>query len=173
MATKPKRRRPVAHSENVRAAQKFMRCHEAFQKLCEGKTYAEIAQEMGWRSRQAVHDALKRYKELVAQQDNAIFVLKQVEQLRMMTELNMLNAQNGDCFAIQTQIRIQEREARLLGFDAPTKHEVTGKDGQPLTPAGILVVPAVMSEEEWAKQAAAQQEELTKREQAAAGHAST
>lgn len=41
------------------------------------------------------------------------------------------------------------------------KTEITGKDGQPLQPAGVLVVNPVMSPEDWAKAAKAQQDTLT------------
>lgn len=172
-AVKPVKRRgrPRSHSENVKAAKQFLRCSEAFKLLCEGQTYDEIATALGWRSRQAVQDALKKYRERVAAHDVDLFRLKHIEQLRMMSEVNMANASAGDSFAIQNQIRIQEREAKLLGFDSPTKHEVTGKDGMPLGPQGVLVVPCVMSEEQWAAQAVPQQEELAKKESAAAGNA--
>lgn len=170
MTTKRKGR-PRSHGENVRAAKQFARCSEAFKLLCEGETYATIAEKLGWRSRQAVHDALKKYRESVAAHDVDLFRLKQIEQLRMITEVNMAQASSGDSFAIQNQLRIQEREAKLLGFDAPTKHEVTGRDGQPLGPTGVLVVPSVVSEDEWTKLAEQQQLELAEREKVAAGNA--
>lgn len=53
----------------------------------------------------------------------------------------------------------------FLGMDAPTRsqQELTGKDGQPLG-AGVLVIPGVMTAEQWAEQAEAQQAELTRPE---------
>lgn len=53
----------------------------------------------------------------------------------------------------------------FLGMDAPTrsKQELTGKDGQPLG-GGVLVIPGVMTEAQWAEQAEAQQAELTRPE---------
>lgn len=53
----------------------------------------------------------------------------------------------------------------FLGMDAPTRsqQELTGKDGQPLG-AGVLVIPGVMTADQWAAQAEAQQAELTRPE---------
>jgi hypothetical protein len=51
----------------------------------------------------------------------------------------------------------------FFGMDAPktSKTELTGADGQPLG-AGVFVVPGMVTAEEWAKQAEAQQEELVR-----------
>lgn len=51
----------------------------------------------------------------------------------------------------------------FFGMDAPkqTKTELTGADGQPLG-NGVFVVPGMVTAEEWAAQAAAQQEELVR-----------
>lgn len=53
----------------------------------------------------------------------------------------------------------------FLGMDAPTRsqQELTGKDGAPLG-AGVLVIPGVMTADQWAEQAEAQQAELTRPE---------
>ena len=59
--------------------------------------------------------------------------------------------------------------AKLSGFygmDAPSRSqtELTGRDGKPLG-QGVFIVPGLVTAEEWAKQAAEQQEELTKPQQ--------
>ena len=41
-------------------------------------------------------------------------------------------AKVGNQGAIDKVLRIMERRAKLLGLDAPTKNEVTGKDGEPI-----------------------------------------
>lgn len=53
----------------------------------------------------------------------------------------------------------------FLGMDAPTRsqQELTGKDGAPLG-AGVLVIPGVMTAEQWAAQAEVQQAELVRPE---------
>lgn len=53
----------------------------------------------------------------------------------------------------------------FLGMDAPTRsqQELTGKNGEALG-SGVLVIPGVMTAEQWAVQAEAQQAELTKPE---------
>lgn len=51
----------------------------------------------------------------------------------------------------------------FYGMDAPkvSKQELTGADGMPLG-SGVFVVPGMVTAEEWAKQAEAQQEELVR-----------
>ena len=51
----------------------------------------------------------------------------------------------------------------FYGMDAPKKSqtELTGADGMPLG-SGVFVVPGMMTADEWAKQAEAQQEELVR-----------
>lgn len=53
----------------------------------------------------------------------------------------------------------------FLGMDAPTRsqQELTGKNGEALG-AGVLVIPGVMTSEQWAQQAEVQQAELTRPE---------
>ena len=53
----------------------------------------------------------------------------------------------------------------FLGMDAPirSQQELTGKDGAPLG-AGVIVTPGLMTAEQWAEQAEAQQAELTRPE---------
>lgn len=46
----------------------------------------------------------------------------------------------GDIAALNGFIRLSERRAKLLGLDAPSKQELTGKDGEPLNPKGYVLV---------------------------------
>lgn len=52
------------------------------------------------------------------------------------------------------------------GMDAPSrsKQELTGPDGQPLQAGGVLVIPGVMTSEQWAAQAEQQQADLVRPE---------
>lgn len=52
--------------------------------------------------------------------------------------------------------------AEIHGMNAPTRtqSEITGANGQPLNGAGVFVIPGIMTEEQWAEQAAAQQAAL-------------
>lgn len=43
-------------------------------------------------------------------------------------------AKRGSLGAVDREIRLMERRAKLLGLDAPTRQELTGKDGKPLLP---------------------------------------
>jgi hypothetical protein len=44
-------------------------------------------------------------------------------------------------------MRIEERRAKLLGYDSAQKVEVAGRDGAPLS--SLLILPATMTPEEW------------------------
>lgn len=54
------------------------------------------------------------------------------------------------------------RLAIIEGIDAPTrtKTELTGADGQPLNAGGFIVIPGIITEEEWEAKAAEQQAKL-------------
>lgn len=49
-------------------------------------------------------------------------------------------AANGNHGAVDRVLRVMERRAKLLGLDAPSKQELTGKDGEPLNPKGYVLV---------------------------------
>lgn len=52
------------------------------------------------------------------------------------------NARTGHEGAIDRLLRIMERRAKFMGLDAPTKQEVTGKDGGPVaTVATVVILP--------------------------------
>ena len=42
------------------------------------------------------------------------------------------DVRSGDTGAINTMVRLLERRARILGYEAPTRMEHTGKDGGPI-----------------------------------------
>lgn len=141
--------------ETIEAKQRAVLALEARK---EGKTFAQIAEEVGYNSPQAAHDAVKRALDAMIREPAESVRRLELERLDTLWQIQYLNAQAGDVQAMAACMRIMERRAKLLGLDAPTKveskTEVTNTDG-------VLVVGAVMTPEEWAAAAKAQQASLT------------
>lgn len=110
-----------------------------------GKTYRAIAAAAlaefgpdrlpnGWDCRYAYMDVkreLDKLREVVGEHAEDV---RQLELLRLDAMLDGLweRARAGKATAVDRVLKIMERRARLLGLDAPTRQEVTGKDGEPL-----------------------------------------
>lgn len=124
----------------------------------EGKTFDQIAEECGYNSRQAAHDAVKRALDAIIREPADSLRVLDLERLDVLWQIQYLNAQAGDVQAMAACMKIMERRARLLGLDAPVKTEnkteVTGNEG-------VLVIGATMTPEQWTEAAKQQQAELT------------
>ena len=123
----------------------------------EGKTFEAIAEEAGYNSKQAAYDAVKRSLDAITREPAEALLKLDLERLDAMWGIHYLNAQGGDVQALAACMKLMERRARLLGLDAPvkvdSKTEITGKEG-------VMVVGPVMTPEDWATAAKAQQAEL-------------
>lgn len=110
-----------------------------------GATYAQIAKELDC-SRSTANELFHQALAAIPK-ENAEAVLKlELERLdrdlrRCEAAQDMLEAKvrGGDVKAAKamasmmvSSCRIQERRAKYLGLDAPTKQEITGKDGGPI-----------------------------------------
>jgi hypothetical protein len=99
-----------------------------------GLTYEEIGSRLGI-TRQGAHKHVKRaLEQLAATTAEDASALRTLELLRLDRYLAGLDtsATNGDVGAVHAALKLAERRAKLLGLDAPTKQELTGKDGGPL-----------------------------------------
>lgn len=163
---KKKRKRIVrgkASKTHPSNAEAILRQHRALELRAEGKTFREIAAELGYNSIQAAHKAV-----MTAIREHPIEAVDQIRNMHLLRldklwELHYINAQTGDNFATASCLRIMERQARLLGLDAPTEtkgsfeHTVAG---------GVLAVPtAPKSEEDWLSAAERSQDALRDAEQ--------
>lgn len=137
---------------NASAIKAKERAAQAIQLRMEGLTFAKIADEAGYKSPQAAHDAVKRALDATIREPASELIKLELERLDVLWQIQYLNAQSGDVQALNACMKLMERRARLLGLDAPEKRELTGKDGSELIPtSGVLVVPASMDAEEWEK----------------------
>lgn len=119
-----------------------------------GATYAEIARAAidrfgadalpgGWCDRYA-HKDVKRELDKLHNEigENAVEVLElELQRLDdLLKGLWPLAARsNPDTKAVDRVLKIMERRARLLGLDAPDRHEVTGEDGGAIKITEVVV----------------------------------
>lgn len=123
------------HKTSPETAEAKMRAAKALELRMEGKTFSVIAQEAGYNSPQAAHDAVKRALDATLREPADRLRALELERLDVLWQIQYLNAQAGDVQAMAACMKIMERRAKLLGLDAAVKAEVTGADGQPLTVA--------------------------------------
>lgn len=117
-------RRAVASERKVRA----------FALRKEGKPLRAIAEELG-----VSHEMVRRYvrdglEELNRSRLDDATELRTLEEARLDGLLQGLwaPATGGDEKAAAVALRVCESRRKLLGLDAPTKSEITGKDGSPV-----------------------------------------
>ena len=91
-----------------------------------GKTQEAIAEEFGL-SQQRVSELIRDVRESLPETDLTELRRADLERLDAMLPNNILMAVAGDKDAVSSVLKIMERRAKLLGLDAPTKQEVTGR----------------------------------------------
>jgi len=99
-----------------------------------GANEAEIAESLGMTksgAHKAVWRALRRAQSLTAEQADE-WVALELDRLDRMQMALWPRALAGDVKAIDRILDIMRRRAKLLGLDAPSRHELTGKDGDPI-----------------------------------------
>ena len=111
-----------------------LRAAKALEMRMEGMKFDDIAAELGFSGRQGAYDAVSRELKAITREPAEEVLRLDLERLDKMWGIHYLNAQAGDAMALSSCMRIMERRARLLGLDAPSKNEVTGKDGSPIAP---------------------------------------
>ena len=96
-----------------------------------GLDYDTIATRLGYASRGAAHTDISRALEAnVAEMNRSAEVLRQ-EELQRLDRLQAgvwTAAAAGDTRAVETALRIIDRRCKLLGLDAPVRHEVVTLD---------------------------------------------
>lgn len=114
---------PLAANDEERHARRM----KAIELRQRGKSYPEIARELGCSIALAYSDVNYRLKQIIAEEKEATEDLRQLEldRLDKLADGIWDTAIAGNLDAIETYLKIQSRRAKLTGLDAPTKVEVT------------------------------------------------
>jgi hypothetical protein len=99
-----------------------------------GVTWEKIALEVGFKNASGAYKMYQRAAERMIRPHLDEYRDMQLDRLERMHMAVWPAAKEGDLRAIDTALRIGDREAKLLGLDAPTKitAEVTVYEGQQL-----------------------------------------
>mgnify|MGYP005823428719 FL=1 len=94
-----------------------------------GKTYARIAEETGI----SIHSCRKHLGNLMKSANLSLdleeLVYLELERLDHLTSAVWLDAMSGSDKAVSSVLRIMERRSKLMGLDAPVRHELSGPGG--------------------------------------------
>ncbi len=115
---------------------------KSFQLRLEGKSYREIGRLQDISEAQAHRDVAQVLQSTLDNNKEDIEQLRQIEVERLDNYLDSIDWKKnvGDYKAIELSLKIQDRRAKLLGLDAPTKVAPTNPDGkEPYT--GLIVLP--------------------------------
>lgn len=99
-------------------------------------------------TKQAIHKAFQ--KGLAREPTLEIEEMRKVDNARseeMFTNLQPA-MRKGSTRAIEVGIKLLDHEDRINGYGAPRKHELTGKDGKPLTLVQLLAAIGPISDED-------------------------
>lgn len=99
-----------------------------------GVTWEKIAREVGFKNASGAYKMYQRAAERMVRPHLEEYRDMQLDRLERMHMAVWPRAKDGDLRAIDTALRIGDREAKLLGLEAPTKiqAEVTVYEGQQL-----------------------------------------
>jgi hypothetical protein len=153
------RKRPTGKKTDAVSVQARLKAAKAIELRKEGMGFPEIAKELGYNSRQAAHDAVSRGLKSILREPALELITLDLERLDALWNIQYLNAQGGDVQALAACMKIMERRAKMLGLDAPSK---TDNKNENTERNGVLVIPSVMTPEDWEAAAKTQQEELTR-----------
>lgn len=109
----------------ARSAQKQERMRQAFELRKAGVSYDDIAVRLGYKSRSGAYNAVKSVLDSVTQETSKELQTLHSERLNTMLMVAYRNAQQGDLRAIDTVLRIMERQAAMTGIDAPKETTTT------------------------------------------------
>jgi hypothetical protein len=136
-----KRPRPRTASKTsparIAAAQRAAR---ALELRSTGATFAEIARRLGYSSKTGAHDAVKRGLDATLRKPADTLRTLDLERLDRLFATHFPRACRGDHQATAACLRIMERQAALLGLDAPVR--TTGRLEHAAL-GGVLVVPTL------------------------------
>jgi AraC-like DNA-binding protein len=94
-----------------------------------GKSYQEIAREVGYKSASGAHAAVRLALKKTLQEPADELRKLEIARLDAMLEAVWPQVEKGDARSVEVALKIEERRARLLGLDAPSEVDVTSGGG--------------------------------------------
>jgi hypothetical protein len=120
------------------------------------KTFGQEALPLGWDERYAYKDVKRELDKLTVEVGEAAEDVRALELQRLDDMLvglwPQVAKQSPNLGAVDRVLRIMERRAKIVGIDAPTRQELTGKDGGPIETASL-------SPEQWRAERAKRRKE--------------
>lgn len=110
---------------------------EALRLKKEGYSYPEIARKIGYKTHVGAMKAVKRGLEKLVQQPAEEYLKLSLLRLDDARRALWWKVQAGDVPAILALLKIEEREAKLLGLDAPAKIDIEHRIRQIAEEAGL------------------------------------
>lgn len=101
------------------------RARQALELRKAGLPYAEIASRLGWRTPSGAHAAVMRALDRAMREPAEELRKIELARLDSLHQAIWPTALRGDLGAIDRELRISERRAKLLGLDAPARQDVT------------------------------------------------
>lgn len=148
-ATKRRGKKQPESKSSARRLAAAEKRRKAVELRLQGLSYQKIADELGFKgegpARKTVEVALAETRSLTGEAAEEI-VAMELQRLDIMFKGLWLAMQAGDPRSIEAGIKVQGRRAKLLGLDAPSKHELTGKNGGPIETADVSPVDVTMFE---------------------------
>lgn len=118
----------TAGKEIVRLMDARQREAEVLKLRRDGLTFDAIAKRLQYASAAGAYNAFKRAMDRTIQHPADELRRLEIERLDYMLDCLGPAIAAGRGYAIEKALMIQDRRARLLGLDAPTKHQVTVSD---------------------------------------------
>lgn len=97
-----------------------------------GYSFAQIADALGYKGPQGAHEAVQAALKRIIREPAEDVLRLELERLDALFMKPYQSALAGDLQALAGCLSVMGRKARLLGLDAPTRVESTGKDGGPI-----------------------------------------
>ena len=143
-SNRKKRPRPRTASKTspVRIAA-ARRAARALELRSTGATFAAIARRLGYSSKTGAHDAVKRALDATLRKPADTLRKLDLERLDRLFATHFPRACRGDHQATTACLRIMERQAALLGLDAP--RQVAGQQEHHLA-GGVVLVPGLLTD---------------------------
>lgn len=125
------------HMASARRISAAERQAEALKLKKEGTSYREIARKLGYASHSGARKAVEKALTKIVKEPAESYLKLSLLRLDDMRKALWWKVMTGDVPSILAMLKIEEREAKLLGLDAPTKIDIEHRIRQIATEAGL------------------------------------